>query len=101
MKIKWTKRARRRLIESARYIAVNFYPEYAIAFTQAAERTANMLTDNPDLGHEAFRDINRPEIRKLLCDHYDYWIYYRRRKTICDILSIRHTLMNIDSPSKL
>ena len=37
----------------------------------------------------------------ILCDHYNYWIYYRVQKRMIEILSVRHTLMNIRTPKQL
>ena len=56
--------------------------------------TLRLLVDQPDLGHEAFPELHRPKLLKLLCRHYSYWIFYRRKKSPCEILSVRHTLMN-------
>ena len=39
----WTKRASTRLRSAVRYIAVNFYPEYAVAFASDVTDTAEML----------------------------------------------------------
>ena len=60
-----------------------------------------MLPANPQLGREAFPELNRSEIRKILCNHYNYWIYYRVQKRVIEILSVRHTLMNIRTPKQL
>ena len=42
----WTKRAATRLRNAVKYIAVNFYPEYAIAFRNDAIETANDIPVN-------------------------------------------------------
>lgn len=101
MNVVWTKRGTRRLIESFRYIAQNFYLEYAVAFRVDVLKTANLLSANPDLGEEAFTELNRPELRKLLCSSRQHYVYYRRCKYRCEILSVRHTLMDIRGPRHL
>ena len=101
MKVIWTKRGTNRLLETFRYITTRFYPEYAAAFRVDAIKTVNLLVDNPDLGPEAFPELNRPELRKILCFNRQHYIYYRRGKKVCEILSVRHTLMDIHSPRQL
>lgn len=96
-----TKRGQKRLDASREYLEVNFYLEYGRRFEDMVIKTIRRLPDNAELGHEAFPALKRPELRKILCDHFDYWIFYRVKKSIIEILSIRHTLMNIDSPRKL
>lgn len=64
-------------------------------------QTIRRLPDNPEMGREAFPEIERPEIRKILCDHYSYWIYYRVKKHVIEVLSVRHCLMRIDTPRQL
>ena len=101
MRLLWTKRGLKRLQSAFDYIADNFYLDYAIRFDSDARNVAASLPDNPELGREAFPELDRPEIRKILCDHYNYWIYYRVQKRVIEILSVRHTLMNIRSPKQL
>ena len=101
MKIVVTNRAKKRIASAREYLEKNFYLEYGRNFEDKVIQTIRLLADNPDIGHEAFPRLNRPELRKLLCEHYSYWIYYRRKKTVCEILSVRHTLMNIQSPRNL
>ena len=101
MKLLWTKRGLKRLQSAFDYIADNFYLDYAIQFDNDARNVALMFPANPQLGREAFPELDRPEIRKFLCDHYNYWIYYRVQKSVIEILSVRHTLMNIRSPKQL
>jgi len=96
-----TKRGEKRLAANREYLEENFYPEYGRRLEDMFLQTIKLLPDDPELGREAFPELDRPELRKILCEHYDYWIYYRIKKSTIDILSIRHTLMNIDSPSKL
>lgn len=45
----WTKRATQRLRSAVRYIAINFYPEYAVAFANDVTDTAAMLPANPGI----------------------------------------------------
>ena len=101
MKLVWTKRGIKRLQSAFDYIADNFYLDYAIQFDSDARNAALMLPANPQLGREAFPEINRPELRKILCRDYSYWIYYRVQKRKVEILSVRHTLMNIRTPRQL
>ena len=101
MRLLWTKRGLKRLQSAFDYIADNFYLDYAIQFDSAARNVALMLPANPQLGREAFPELDRPEIRKILCDHYNYWIYYRVQKRVIEILSVRHTLMNIRTPKQM
>ncbi|MBQ6340265.1 MAG: type II toxin-antitoxin system RelE/ParE family toxin [Kiritimatiellae bacterium] len=101
MKLVWTKRGVKRLQSAFDYIADNFYLDYAIRFDQDARNAVLRLSDNPEMGREAFPEIERPEIRKILCDHYSYWIYYRLKKHMIEILSVRHCLMRIDTPRQL
>ena len=101
MKLVWTKRGIKRLQSAFDYIADNFYLDYAIQFDSDARNVALMLPDNPRLGREAFPELERPELRKILCRNYSYWIYYRVQKRMVEILSVRHTLMNIRTPRQL
>ena len=101
MRLLWTKRGLKRLQSAFDYIADNFYLDYAIRFDSDARNVAASLPDNPELGREAFPELDRPEIRKILCDHYNSWIYYRVQKRVIEILSVRHTLMNIRTPKQL
>ena len=101
MKIVLTSRVQKRIESARRYLENEFYPEYGRNFEDKVLETIQLLLDQPDLGQEAFPELNRPELRKLLCKHYNFWIFYRRKKNRCDILSVRHTLMNIDSPRKM
>ena len=101
MRLLWTKRGLKRLQSAFDYIADNFYLDYAIQFDSETRSIAASLPANPQLGREAFPELDRPEIRKILCSHYNYWIYYRVQKRVIEILSVRHTLMNIRSPKQL
>ena len=101
MKIVWTKRGLKQLQSAFDYIAENFYLDYAIQFDSDARNVALMLPTNPQLGRIAFPELDRPELRKILCRHYNYWIYYRAQKNVIEILSVRHTLMDIKSPRNL
>ena len=61
---------------------------------EEANEQVRMATPKFTFGSSYLRAlrVDRPE---------DYWLYYRVGKVGIDILSIRHTLMNIDSPCKL
>ena len=96
MRLLWTKRGLKRLQSAFDYIADNFYLDYAIQFDTDARNVALMLPANPQLGREAFPELDRPEIRKILCNHYN-----RVQKRVIEILSVRHTLMNIRMPKQL
>ena len=101
MRLVITKRGQKRIASNREYLECNFYLEYGRWFEDKVLETIRRLPENPQLGCEAFPEVNRPEIRKILCDHYTYWIYYRVKKTTIEILSVRHCLMRIDSPRKL
>ncbi|MBQ2630692.1 MAG: type II toxin-antitoxin system RelE/ParE family toxin [Kiritimatiellae bacterium] len=82
-------------------MAVNFYPEYAVAFANDVTDTAAMLPTNPKLGVEAFPSIRRPQYRKMLCKNRCWWIYYRIMNDRIEILSVKHALQNVLSPRDL
>ena len=91
----WSKRASTRLRSAVRYIAVNFYPEYAVAFASDVTDTAEMLPANPRIGVEAFPRMKCPQYRKILCKNRNWWIYYRITKDRIEILSVKHALQNV------
>ena len=101
MKLVLTKRGQKRIASNRKYLEDNFYLETGRRFEDNVLETIRQLPANPQLGREAFPELDRPEIRKILCDHYNYWIYYRVQKRVIEILSVRHTLMNIRSPKQL
>ena len=101
MKLVITKRGQKRIASNRKYLEDNFYLETGRRFEDNVLETIRQLPANPQLGREAFPELDRPEIRKILCDHYNYWIYYRVQKRVIEILSVRHTLMNIRSPKQL
>jgi len=101
MKIKWTKRGQKRFAECSDYITSEFYPDYADAWEEDVAQTVEHLPLKPNLGIIAFPKLSRPELRKILLHNRRYWVYYRVTKTAIEILSIRHTLMNINSPRQL
>ncbi len=63
MRLLWTKRGLKRLQSAFDYIADNFYLDYAIRFDSDARNVAASLPANPQLGREAFPELDRPEIR--------------------------------------
>ena len=101
MKLVLTKRGQKRIASNRKYLEDNFYLETGRRFEDNVLETIRQLPANPQLGREAFPELDRPEIRKILCDHYNYWIYYRVGKRVIEILSVRHTLMNIRTPKQL
>ena len=101
MNIVITKRGQMRIDSTREYIERKFYPEYGRAFEDDVIHTISLLEDNPDLGEAAFKELNRPELRRILCANHQHFIYYRHDKKICEILSVRHTLMDIRSPRQL
>jgi plasmid stabilization system protein ParE len=101
MKIVITKRGQRRIASNRKYLEDNFFLEFGRRFEDKVLETIQQLPANPQLGREAFPELDRPEIRKILCRHYQYWIYYRVRESVIEILSVRHTLMNIRTPKEL
>ena len=96
-----TKRAQKRIASNRKYLEDNFYLETGRRFEDNVLETIRQLPANPQLGREAFPELDRPEIGKILCNHYNYWIYYRVQKRVIEILSVRHTLMNIRTPKQL
>ena len=101
MRLVITKRGQKRIASNRKYLEDNFYLETGRRFEDNVLETVRQLPANPQLGREAFPELDRPEIRKILCNHYNYWIYYRVQKRVIEILSVRHTLMNIRSPKQL
>ena len=101
MRLVITKRGQKRIASNRRYLEDNFYLETGRRFEDNVLETVRQLPANPQLGREAFPELDRPEIRKILCNHYNYWIYYRVQKRVIEILSVRHTLMNIRTPKQL
>ena len=101
MRLVITKRGQKRIASNRKYLEDNFYLETGRRFEDNVLETVRQLPANPQLGREAFPELNRPEIRKILCNHYNYWIYYRVQKRVIEILSVRHTLMNIRTPKQL
>ena len=101
MRLVITKRGQKRIASNRKYLEDNFYLETGRRFEDNVLETVRQLPANPQLGREAFPELDRPEIRKILCNHYNYWIYYRVQKRVIDILSVRHTLMNIRTPKQL
>ena len=95
MKINWTPRARKRFTDISNYIASEFYADYADAWEEDVAATVEPLAKHPQLGHEAFPNLKRPEIRRILLANKNYWVYYRVTKTVIDILSIKHRLQHI------
>ena len=101
MKIVITKRGQKRIASNREYLETSFYPDYGRWFEDKVLETIRLLPDNPRLGRVAFPELGRPELRKILCRHYNYWIYYRAQKNVIEILSVMHTLMDIKSPRNL
>ena len=101
MKIVITKRGQKRITANREYLETSFYPDYGRLFEDKVLETIRQLSDNPRLGRVAFPELDRPELRKILCRHYSYWIYYRTQKSAIEILSVRHCLMRIDTPRQL
>ena len=101
MRLVITKRGQKRIASNRKYLEDNFYLETGRQFEDNVLETIRQLPANPQFGREAFPELDRPEIRKILCDHYNYWIYYRVQKRVIEILSVRHTLLNIRTPKQL
>ena len=101
MRLVITKRGQKRIASNRKYLEDNFYLETGRRFEDNVLETVRQLPANPQLGREAFPELERPEIRKILCNHFNYWIYYRVQKRVIEILSVRHTLMNIRTPKQL
>ena len=101
MRVVITKRGQKRIASNREYLEKSFYPDYGRWFEDKVLETMRLLPANPQLGREAFPELERPELRKILCRDYSYWIYYRVQKRKIEILSVRHTLMNIRTPRQL
>ena len=101
MRLVITKRGQKRIASNRKYLEDNFYLEIGRRFEDNVLETVRQLPANPQLGREAFPALERPGIHKILCDHYNYWIYYRVQKRVIEILSVRLTLMNIRTPKQL
>jgi len=95
MKEKWTKRASERLASASSYIAKNFYPDYATAFRDDVVFSVRESCQNPRIGIVAFPDMQRQEIRKILCKNRNWWVYYRIRKDCIEVLSVKHILQQV------
>ena len=91
----WTKRATQRLRDATHYIATNFYPAYAVAFSSDVIGTADSLPANPKIGVEAFPRMKRPQYRKILCKNRNWWVYYRIKKDCIEVLSVKHILQHV------
>ncbi len=96
-----TPRGRKRFTSISNFIAQEFYPDYADAWEEDVAATVEPLSRNPRLGVEAFPDLDRPELRRLLLANKSYWVYYRISKTAIDILSIKHRLQRVPSHRSL
>ena len=101
MKINWTIRGRKRFTAISDYIATEFYSEYADAWEEDVATTVEHLADTPQIGIVAFPALKRPELRRILLANRSYWVYYRLRKSVIDILSVKHILQNVKSPRNL
>ena len=77
MKIEWSDNGIKSFQEASDYIATNFYPGYADAFENDVLETVDKLLDNPSLGKEAFKALNRPDLRKIQCHSKNWWVFYR------------------------
>ena len=97
----WTNRAALRLRNAVKYIAINFYPEYAIAFRNDALDTANAIPANSEIGEEAFPLMKRPNVRKVLCRNRKWWVFYKIGKDRIYIISVKHVLQRTDTPLDL
>ena len=97
----WTRRASKRLASASGYIAQNFYPAYATAFRDDVITTVKLACNNPHIGQIAFKNLDRPEIKKLLCKNRKWWVYYRVKKDYIEVLSVKHVLQNVKSQLNL
>ena len=97
----WTPRAEKRLIGAMTYIALNFYPEYAVAFRNDVIETANGIPANPKIGPEAFPGQGFPDRRKVLCKNKNWWVFYRIKRNHIDIISVKHVLQQVQTPHSL
>ena len=63
--------------------------------------TTETIPPNPEIGIEAFKDMKRPQYRKILCKNRNWWVYYRIQKDCIEVLSVKHILQNVESPRNL
>lgn len=101
MKLVWTKRSMDRLCDLCRYIALHSYADYARTLRSDVIATAKRAAQSPNSHPEAFPEIGRPEIRKVLCASHRHYIYYRIGVDRIEIMSVMHTLQEAQSPSDL
>lgn len=88
MTLQWSNYAIQTFQEASDYIADNFYPEYADAFDADVLATVELLIDNAMLGVEAYPDLKRPDLRKILCHNRNWWVYYRILGDVTEIAQI-------------
>lgn len=88
MNMQWSDYGIQTFQEASDYIAANFYPEYADAFDADVLATAELLIDNPMLGVEAYPGIGRTDLRKILCNNKNWWLYYRILDDVVEIAQV-------------
>ncbi len=97
--VKWTKRAQLRFREQHDYITQENCREVALAWGRHILDATEPLGKFPFSGR-VVPEIGRLDIREVIVEQH-YRVIYKVRKTICDILTIRHTAFLIKSMRSL
>ncbi|MDP2182762.1 MAG: type II toxin-antitoxin system RelE/ParE family toxin [Actinomycetota bacterium] len=91
MKVVWSKRARRRVTEIARYIAQDS-PQASGRWVDEIFETVEALGDFPSLGKPG-RDVATPGIRELVFG--DFRVFYEVGTDV-DVLTVRRASQLVD-----
>ncbi len=97
--ITWSPRAKRRLLDCMRYIAVQSqdWPT-VIAWRDRVYEAVEHLDDFPESG-SVVRELNRGSIRQVIVG--EYRVIYRIRQGTPEIMSLRHIRFMIQSVRSL
>ena len=101
MRLVWSDRSKERIRDLCRYIARHFYADYARTLRSDIIATAKSAAQSPESYPEAFPELDRPEIRKILCASRRHYVYYRIMTDRIEIMSVMHTLQEVQSPADL
>ena len=101
MKLVWSERSKQRLRDLCRYIARHFYADYARTLRSDVIASAKRAAQDPEAHPEAFPELDRPEIRKILCASRRHYVYYRIMTDRIEVMSVMHTLQDVQSLADL
>ena len=101
MKLVWSERSKERIRDLCRYIARHFYADYARTLRSDVIATAKRAAQDPEAYPEAFPEIERPEIRKILCASHRHYVYYQILSDRIEVMSVMHTLQEVKSLADL